>query len=227
MRRNILLLSLLSALIFFSACQKEYSLELSGTVSSGSLQSDVGGECLPKTVEGIYEAGTVLNATTNFIDVQVNVTTVGTYRVYSDTVNGIFFQANGTFSTTGINDVRLTGNGTPLNAGIQNFVISYDTTECVVPVTILPQGGATPAEFTLSGAPNTCLDFNLSGVYIKDAALTAANTVAIKVNVTKIGTYNISTGTVSNGMTFSGSGAFANHAGAGNHLRYFCAPGLP
>lgn len=207
MRRNILLLSLLSALLFFSACQKEYSLELSGTTSSGSLQSDVAGECLPKTVQGIYEAGTVLNATTNYIDVQVNVATVGTYRVYSDTVNGIFFQAKGTFATTGINNVRLTGNGTPLNAGIQNFVITYDTTECVIAVTVLPQGGASPAEFTLSGAPGTCLDFNLSGAYIKDIALTAANTVAIKVNVTKIGTYTINTGAPSNGMTFSGTGA--------------------
>lgn len=207
MRRNILLLSLLSTLLFFSACQKEYSLELSGTISSGSLQSDVAGECLPKTVEGIYEAGTVLNATANYIDVQVNVATVGTYRVYSDTVNGIFFQATGTFATTGINNVRLTGNGTPLNAGIQNFVITYDTTECSVAVTTLPQGGAAPAEFTLVGAPNTCLDFSLSGTYIKGAALTAANTVAIKVNVTKIGTYNINTGAPSNGITFSGTGA--------------------
>lgn len=206
MRRNILLLSLLSAL-FFSACQKEYSLELSGTVSSGSLQSDVAGECLPKTVQGIYEVGTVLDAAQNYIDVQVNVAVVGTYRVYSDTVSGIFFEAKGTFATAGVNNVRLVGNGTPLNAGIQNFVIAYDSTECVVAVTVLPQGGASPAEFTLIGGPNTCLDFTLAGVYIKDIALTAANTVAIKVNVTKIGTYTINTGSASNGIIFSGTGA--------------------
>lgn len=206
MRRGILLLSLLSTILFFSACQKEFSLELNGTVSSGSLQSDVAGECLPKTVQGIYEAGTVLNGTTNYIDVQVDVATVGTYRVYSDTINGIFFQAKGTFATTGINNVRLAGNGTPINAGMQSFVITYDSTECAVAVTTLPQGGADPAEFTLSGAPGTCLDFNLSGVYIKGVALTAANTVAIKVNVTKIGTYTLNTGAPSNGITFSGTG---------------------
>ncbi len=206
MRRDILLLSLLSTLLFFSACQKEFSYELGGTVSSGSLQRDVTGECLPKTVQGIYEAGTVLNGTTNYIDVQVNVTTVGNYRVYSDTINGIFFQAKGTFASTGVNNVRLTGNGTPLNAGIQSFVITYDSTECSVAVTTVPQGGAGPADFTLSGGPGICLDFNLTGNYIVGQALNPTNTVVIKVNVTKIGTYNVNTGTESNGMIFSGTG---------------------
>lgn len=195
--------------MFFIGCQKEVSLELSGTVSSGSLQSNVTGECLPKTVQGIYEAGTVLNATTNYIDVQVNVTTIGTYRVYSDTVNGIFFQAKGTFATTGINNVRLLGNGTPLNAGLQNFVITYDTTECVVAVTILAQGGAVNAEYTFAGAPNECMNYVLAGDYVAGVPLTAANTVIINVNVTKAGTYTIAT-IVNNGIIFSGSGSFAN-----------------
>ena len=207
MRRNTLLLSLLSTLLFFCACQKEYSFELGGTGSSGSLQSDVAGECLPKTVQGIYEAGTVLNGATNYIDIQVNVESAGNYRIYSDTVNGIFFQAKGAFATTGINNVRLTGNGTPINAGLQSFVITYDSTECSVAVTTLPQGGGGPAEFTLSGAPATCLDFNLSGNYIVGQALNPTNTVVIKVDVTKIGTYNVNTGTESNGMIFSGTGA--------------------
>ncbi len=208
MRHNIILLTLLTGLLFLSACQKEYSLELSGTRSSGSLQSDALGACLPKTVEGIYEAGTVLDGTENYIDVQVNVASVGTYRIYSDTVNGIYFEAKGAFATTGLNNVRLAGNGTPLTAGTQSFVITYDSTECAVAVTTLPQGGAGPAEFTLTGAPNTCQDFNVSGNYIRGTALTAANTVTIKVNVTKIGTYDITIGE-SNGMTFSGSGALA------------------
>jgi hypothetical protein len=206
MRRNTFFLTLLTGLLFVSACKKEYSYELGGTSSSGSLQSNVTGECLPKTVQGIYEAGTVVNGSTNYIDIQVSVASAGNYRIYSDTVNGIFFQAKGTFASTGVNSVRLAGNGTPTNAGVQSFVITYDSTECSVAVTTVPKGAAGPAEFTLSGGPGTCLDFNLSGNYIVGQALNTTNTVAIKVNVTKIGTYNVNTGTESNGMIFSGSG---------------------
>src|SRR5688572_33399367 len=80
MKKNVSLLSFLSALLLFSACQKEFSYEPNSTSSSGSLQAEVSGDCLPKTVQGIYEVGTVLDADTNYIDVQVNITAVGTYR---------------------------------------------------------------------------------------------------------------------------------------------------
>jgi len=205
MKKNVSLFSFLSALLLFSACQKEFSLEKNSNPSSGSLQADVSGDCLPKTVQGIYEVGTALDADTNYIDVQVNITEAGSYRIYSDTVNGIFFQAKGTFATAGLNTVRLTGDGTPLSAGIHHFTITYDSTECKVAVSILPQGGADPAVFTLAAGPTTCLNYILSGVYVKDIPLTAANTVAIKVNVTTIGTYTITT-QVSNGIIFAGTG---------------------
>src|SRR5687768_17279171 len=193
MKKNVSLLSFLSALLLFSACQKEFSFETNSTPSSGSLQAEVSGDCLPKTVQGIYEVGTVLDADTNYIDVQVNIAEVGSYRIYSDTVNGIFFQAKGVFATSGLNTVRLTGDGTPLSAGIHHFTINYDSSQCKVAVSTLPQGGADPAVFTLAVGPTTCLDYTLSGVYAKDIPLTAANTVAIKVNVTTIGTYTITT----------------------------------
>ena len=206
MKKNVSLLSLLSALLLFSACQKELSFETNSTPSSGSLRAEVSGDCLPKTVQGIYEVGTVLDADTNYIDVQVNITEVGSYRIYSDTVNGIFFQAKGVFATAGLNTVRLTGDGTPLTAGIHHFTITYDSSQCNVAVSTLPLGGADPAIFTLEVGATTCLDYILSGVYAKDIPLTAANTVAIKVNVTTIGTYTITT-QVSNGIIFAGTGA--------------------
>ncbi len=209
MKKNILFLFTLSVLLLFTACQKEYSLELSGTVSTGSLQSDVTGECLPKTVQGIYEAGNSLDPDSNYIDIQVNVTGAGSYSISSDTVNGMFFQAKGSFSTAGLNDVRLKGTGTPLAAGISSFTISYDSTECVVAVPTLVQGGAVDAEFTLAGAPDTCMNYVLAGNYVTGIATTAANTVTISVNVTVPGIYNIAT-EPSNGLTFSGSGSLAN-----------------
>jgi hypothetical protein len=93
--------------------------------------------------------------------------------------------------------------------GINNYTVTYSGTECSIAVTTLPAGGASPAVFTLNGAPGTCLNYNLMGTYTTNVALTVSNKVDISINVTTIGTYNITT-TASNGMTFSGSGALIN-----------------
>ena len=205
-----LLLPLVPAiLLLFTACQKEVSVELAGTASSGSLQSDAGGDCLPKTVQGIYETGKVLDPAGNFIDVQVTATSVGSYKIYSDTINGFFFQATGSIATTGLNTIRLPGSGTPLNAGTQNFTIHYGTSSCEVAITVQVPGGTGAAEFTLAGAPDACQSPVIAGSYIAGQALTPANTIILSVNVTVAGTYTIGSA-LSNGMTFSGTGTFPN-----------------
>ena len=209
MRKSNLLLLPLCIIFLITACQKELSIELKDSVSTGSLKDDSAGKCLPKTVQGIYKVGTVLVADSNYIDVQVSVTAAGSYRVYSDTVNGFFFQAKGNFGATGLSTVRLSGNGTPKTAGINNFTITYDSTECIVAVTTIVQGGALGAQFTLSGSPAACMNFVLTGDYKAGILLTAANTVVINVNVTVAGTYNLTT-TLINGMTFSGAGTINN-----------------
>lgn len=208
MKKRLLFLLFPGIVFFLAACQKEVSVELSGSASSGSLQADVSGECLPKTVQGVYETGKVLDPSVNFIDIQLNAATVGTYRVYSDTVNGIFFQGTGSVATLGLNTIRLTGTGTPLNAGTHNFTIHYSGTTCVIPVSTQAPGGTGNAEFTLAGAPDLCQSPVIAGDYIAGQALTPANTVIISVNVTVAGNYIIATDE-SNGMTFSGSGTFA------------------
>ena len=107
MKINHLLLSLITALLFFTACQKEVSYETGSTPSAGSLQSDVAGDCLPKTLAGVYEEAKPLDPSTNFLDVQVNVTKAGSYTIYTDTLNGTYFRATGTFASAGTNTVRL------------------------------------------------------------------------------------------------------------------------
>ncbi|MEP7371954.1 MAG: hypothetical protein ABI675_01115 [Chitinophagaceae bacterium] len=209
MKINHLLLSLITALVFFTACQKEVSYQTGSTPSAGSLQSSIAGDCLPKTVAGVYEEKKVLDPATNYIDVQVNVTKAGSYTIYTDTLNGTYFRAIGTFATAGVNTVRLAGNGTPANDGIYNYTVTYIASECVVPVTVLPTGGAVPAVLTLDGNPNACMNYLLAGNYTAGTAMTATNTVAINVNVTTAGTYTISTA-VSNGISFAGAGVLAN-----------------
>lgn len=206
MKQRLLFLSLFSLLLLFYSCQKEVSSENGGSPSEGSLQSDVSGDCLPKNVGGIYEAGTVLGAT-HFIEVQVNVTKTGAYIITSDTLNGVSFRSTGIFTTTGLTIVRLNAKGTPVSGGVNTYDIIYGGTFCSIAVTTLPAGGAVPAVFTLAGAPTTCLSFDLAGTYTTGVALTGpANNVILDVNVTTPGTYTITT-TTSNGITFAGTGS--------------------
>lgn len=209
MKKRLFFLLYAGALCFLTACQKEVSFELNGAASSGTLQADAGGECLPKTVQGIYETGKVLDAAVNFIDVQLSATTPGAYRVYSDTINGIYFQATGSLASMGLSTVRLVGTGTPLDAGTHDFTIFYDGSSCTVPVTTQAAGSAGNAVFTLAGEPGTCQDPVKSGDYIAGQAMTPANTVVIAVNVTVVGNYSIAS-IESNGIIFSGTGVLTN-----------------
>ena len=64
-----------------TGCQKEVSFEVGNKASEGSLQSEVSGDCLPKTVNGLYVAATPLVPATNTITVSVNVTSTGNYII--------------------------------------------------------------------------------------------------------------------------------------------------
>ena len=111
-------------------CQKELSFELPDSPAKGSLQSEITGDCLPKTIAGAYIATTPLVPTANTITVSVLVTQTGTYAIGTDTVNGYYFRGIGTFTSLGVNTVTLRGNGTPFAEGVNNFVVSFDGTIC-------------------------------------------------------------------------------------------------
>ena len=198
---------LLAALIL--ACQKELSRERGngGTPSDGSLQGSPG-NCLGSVVGGTYKKDTSLNST-NYIDVVVNINIPGSYTISSDTVNGFSFHATGTFTSAGLDTIRLSGNGKPLIAGTNTFNITYDTTTCQIPVTtILGTSGGGSAVFSLNGTPGNCTGATVQGTYTALVATSAANTATINVTVTTAGSYNITTTTV-NGITFNASGTFA------------------
>ena len=131
-----LLYWLAAVLILSMGCQKELSFEGSNTPAEGSLQDDASGDCLPKTVNGTYVTGIALVPATNTISVDLNITKTGTYVVGTDTVNGFFFRATGTFTTLGTTTVTLRGFGTPFASGINNFVVSFDSTFCDIQVTV-------------------------------------------------------------------------------------------
>ncbi|HEX6916161.1 MAG TPA: hypothetical protein VF145_13020 [Chitinophagaceae bacterium] len=159
------------------------------------------GACASATVNGNYSLGTALTGA-NTVSLQVNVTTPGTYTISTNTVGGMTFSASGAFGSTGIQNVTLTGSGTPSVAGANVITPQVGTSTCTFTVNVMG-----PAVFTLAGAPGACTSPVINGTYTLGTALAAANTVTVSVNVTTTGSYSLATNTVG-GMTFSKSGTF-------------------
>ncbi|HEX3165498.1 MAG TPA: hypothetical protein VHQ93_04510 [Chitinophagaceae bacterium] len=201
------LVKITSLLIFtsvvFMACQKEVSYEQgNSTASVGSLSVDASGNCLGAVVSGTYFKDTAIKAS-NYVDVNVQVDSAGTYTISSDTVNGYYFKATGSFAAAGAQSVRLIGGGKPLATGTNIFRVTYNGTICEFTVTVL-SGGGPSAVFTVN-----CTSPVINGIYKAGTALTASNTVTLNVNVTTIGPWSVSTTPAVNGITFAGSGTFS------------------
>ena len=182
-------------------------IKLAGSAASGTATGTLGataGVCTAATTAGTYTQGTALNAS-NTVQIQVNVATIGTYAISTNTVNGVTFSKTGSFTTTGVQSLTLTGSGTPVNSGAQTYTITFGTSNCTFAITYTSAIGA--ATGTLGGTPGACTPITLAGVYTQGVLLTAGNTVTIQVTVNTLGTYTISTNTV-NGVTFSKTGIF-------------------
>lgn len=165
-----------------------------------------GSNCTGFTSAGTYTAGTALGAS-NTVSLNVDVTTVGTYTITSTATNGVTFSATGLFSTTGPQQVTLTGQGTPTAAGATTHIVNAGTNTCSFVINYTTAGAQ--AAYTLTGAPGACTVSNIAGTYTAGTALTASNTVTVQVNVTTVGAYTLTT-TAVNGMTFAKSGTFAS-----------------
>ncbi len=215
---------LLLLTIFVISCKKEHSFEEGITnPSSGSLQSGTTGDCLGSVLGGFYKVDTTL-ADSNYVDVKVDVTIAGDYRISTDTINGFYFAGAGSFAATGENTVRLQGVGTPQAVGTYIFTVTYDTTQCTFSVnTLLGSGSGGTAVYTLEGAPGNCNPGTTQGVYSVGVATTSSNTATVNVDVTTVGTYSIVT-TAVNGVTFSASGTFS---GPGPQAIVLNATGTP
>jgi hypothetical protein len=186
--------------------QGKFSSTIGGGTSNNGVSTgvlgDSSGNCKPVTLSGVYTKGIVLTSA-NTVQAQVTVATAGTYSINTNTVNGITFSKSGTFTSTGVQNVVLTGSGTPTNSGDQTFTLNYGNSKCSFTVNF-----GLPADGTLGGGGGNCTPFTFGGVYQQELILNASNTVQIQVNVTTTGNYNITTNSV-NGVSFSSSGNFS------------------
>ncbi len=100
--------------------------------------------CGSAVVNGVYKVGTILTSS-NTITLPVNVTTLGSYTITSNTVNGISFSASGTFTSTGSQNITLSGLGTPSSTTKTILTLTSDsqggvsTTCSVVVVIVIPK----------------------------------------------------------------------------------------
>ena len=193
-------------LVFISlsyiSCEKEYSYE-GGTAVFTLIGED--GNCTAPVINGIYSNGISLQSS-NSVQLQVNVTTAGSYAFSTNVADGIQFKTSGNFATTGPQTVTLKGSGKPSGPGTFSFKPPVGA-GCNFFITV-QQSAPEVARFTLSGAPGSCTDFKINGTYTSGTTLISAyNSVELMVEVTTIGTYNISTDTI-DGISFSAAGDF-------------------
>ena len=112
-------------------------LKTSGTTTgaTGTLGT-IAGNCSPITASGIFTQGIALDPT-NTIQVQVTVTQAGAFNLSTNTINGVTFTKAGSFASTGVQNVVLTGTGMPVNAGPQTFTVTMGSTACNFNITFL------------------------------------------------------------------------------------------
>src|ERR1700752_2105627 len=94
---------ILVAFMAFFACTKELSVERKGGfggIAQGELVDSLG-NCKPAEIKGSYKVDPPLNTSTNYVNIKVNFTAQGKYKIYSDTVNGMWFIDSGFTVSTG------------------------------------------------------------------------------------------------------------------------------
>lgn len=185
-------------------CTVDIHVEGSVVPPAAFTLDNAAGVCSGALVNGTYSTGIALGAD-NTATLSVNVTTIGTYSISTNTVNGITFSKSGTFTTTGAQTIILTASGIPTAATANNYTATIGASTCTFSVTAITISTAT---FTLGGAGSTCTGALAGGTYTAGTALGASNTLSVQVNVTTPGSYTISSNSV-DGITFSKTGVFA------------------
>ena len=117
-----------SAMVVFSGCKKG-GPGGDARPAKGSLLNSKG-DCLPGTVHGAWYSGVQPGADTNYVEIGVNISRTGYYRIVSDVQNGVQFADSGVFTTIGQQIVRLKSMGVFTNPSLTSFTITFDHSVC-------------------------------------------------------------------------------------------------
>ena len=181
-----------------SICEVPITVVAAGSGGLATFSLANGGtpaNCATAVVNGNYFLAAPVT-TSNTVTVSVNVTSIGAYSVVASG-GGLVFAKTGSFATTGVQTITLTANGTPTTEGANTISFTQPAVTCSFSVNVI--GAST---FTYN-----CAGVVANGSYFNGVALTAANTITVPINVTAVGSYNITT--TAGGMTFSKTGGFS------------------
>jgi hypothetical protein len=165
-------------------------------------------------------AGTMnmLNPTSATQLLSVNVGVDGSYSVTTTTNNGVTFSGSGSaFGGINTRSMTLTASGTPIEVGDFNFITNTIPAFTFTRTTaghLSSRGTAIVSEYTNGTS---------AGTMFKGVAVSGVSQTMIA-NVTKEGSYSISTTPAQNGVIFAASGTFT---GTGNQEITLTASGTP
>lgn len=138
MKNSTLRISLLiSAFCLVMACKKELSIERGGF--SGTAQGELVdslGNCKSAIVHGEYHVDSELVKTNHYALINVNFTAQGKYKIYTDTVNGMWFLDSGFAVSTGSAVIKLKGYGKPILPKTTDFIIYFNNNICSFSVSV-------------------------------------------------------------------------------------------
>ena len=127
--KNIFLYIVL--LVMLVSCEKEYSIENPGGIvntATGTLQ-DSAGNCQAIEMQGIYKENVALTSE-NFIKANINFTAIGNFRIYTDTVNGYYFNVENYAFSTGLKTITIYGAGKPIMPVDAHFKLHFGSSVC-------------------------------------------------------------------------------------------------
>jgi|GEM_PF-6366289 len=123
--------------------KKEVAFSAAGSPPAQFSLAATAGNCSNAVINGIYSVGAPL-AATNTVEIDVNVTVVGSYAITTTLKNGISFDASGTFTRTGIQKIILAGAGTPTTIGANSISISAGASNCAFNINVVSGSGVVP-----------------------------------------------------------------------------------
>lgn len=142
MKKSTLRISIIISLFcMFMACKKELSIENGGFggTAQGELVDSLG-NCKSSKVMGDYKVDTALTSS-NYVLINVNFTAQGKYKIYTDTVNGMWFLDSGFAISTGANVIKLKGYGKPILPKTTSFTIYFNNNVCAFSVSVNGSAG--------------------------------------------------------------------------------------
>jgi len=140
-----------SILFAFTTCKKEHPP--TEQPAKGSLVSEIG-NCYPYSIHGNFYNG-VQASDSDYVEIFVQVTSPGSYKVTTDQQKGVSFSASGVFRDTGLTAVHLKATGMFTEHTFADFTTSFDSTSCLFRVPIHDSAALSIAdntwEFTAGG----------------------------------------------------------------------------